>query len=75
MVHRILQQILSRQYQVATYTLGVMLAMSVYTNVALYEYGSEWRDIAGEALWTATSTIDWGNSVVDVCSRHLQGGP
>ena len=51
-----------------------MLALSVYTNVALYEYGSEWRDIAGEALWTATSTIDWGNSVVDVCSRHLQGG-
>ena len=28
MVHRILQQILSRQYQVATYTLGVMLAIS-----------------------------------------------
>jgi hypothetical protein len=65
MVHRFLQQVLPFKYQVATYTLGVMLAASVYT--------SEWKEIADEAIWYGNSALDWGNSIYDVCARNLQG--
>lgn len=74
MVHRFLQQVLPFKYQIATYTLGVMLAASVYTNVVLYEHGSEWKEIADEAIWYGNSALDWGNSIYDVCARNLQGG-
>ena len=74
MVYRLLQQIIPFKYQIATYTLAVVLGFSLWANIQLYENSAEWENIAGEAIWYGNSALDWGNSIYGVCARNLQGG-